>query len=548
MSNLAQLKAVSSSENNWESSNYEVLIGKDILELLSTSMYVDPMTVYREYIQNAADSIEEARANGALLASGGQVQISVDANARSIRIRDDGTSIPWPEFVERLSNLGGSRKRGTQARGFRGVGRLSGLGYCQELVFRGRVDGENLISELRWDGRALKTMLRAADHTKNLRALVKDVVTVRRVKPKEEPKRFFEVELRGVTRHRDDRLLSEEVVAQYLAQVAPLPFSPDLDFGKEIMAALKPHVRLGNIAIHINGAAAPIHRPYQNSIKVDGKVEASLKTLEVFELSSIDGSIAAVGWVLHHDYSGALSNRTLVKGLRLRSGNVQIGDHALLENLFPEPRFNSWAVGEIHIVDPKILPNGRRDNFEHSVHLDNVLNQLAPTARDIARRCRQSSVSRKWQREFDFHKEAALERAKSVARGGMTRAAKQSNIDAAVKSLNAMKKVLETRHLDDETRKSLTGKAETAEARVQRLLGNGATASDPLAALPSSKRIAYQQGISLIYECSANRIAAGALVERLLSRLSDNSTLNLKKKAVGRRTKTARSKALRGKR
>ena len=542
MSDPARLSVVSSSQSDWTSSNHEVVIGKDILELLSTSMYVDPMTVYREYIQNASDSIDEARATGALPASGGEVQISIDGNARSIRIRDDGTSIPWPEFIERLSNLGASRKRGTHARGFRGVGRLSGLGYCQELVFRGQADGESLISELRWDGRALRTMLRAADHSKNLRSLVKDIVTVRRIKPKDGPKRFFEVELRGVIRHRDDRLLSEEVVGQYLAQVAPLPFSPNFKFSNEIMAALKPHVRLGHIAVRINGTEDPIHRPHQNWMKIDGKVEAAFKTLQILELSGIDGGIAAIGWVLHHDYSGALSNRTIVKGLRLRSGNVQVGDHALLENLFSEPRFNSWAVGEIHILDPKILANGRRDNFEHSVHLDNVLNQLAPIARDIVRRCRQSSISRKWQREFDFRREAALERAKTVSRGGLTRAARQTHVDAALKSLKAMKKILENRHLDEEVRNSLISKADTAEARVQHLLGDGATASDPLAALPSPKKTAYQHIISLIYECSANRIAAGALVERLLARLSDETAQTVKLKATDRRTKSATHK------
>jgi hypothetical protein len=539
VSDPARLSVVSFSQPEWTSSNHEVVIGKDILELLSTSMYVDPMTVYREYIQNASDSIDDARATGALSASGGEVQISVDANARTIRIRDDGTSIPWPEFIERLSNLGASRKRGTHARGFRGVGRLSGLGYCQELVFRGQADGESLISELRWDGRALRTMLRAADHSKNLRSLVKDIVTVRRMKPTERSKRFFEVELRGVIRHRDDRLLSEEVVEQYLAQVAPLPFSPNFEFGKEITAALQPHVRLGHIAVRINGTEDPLYRPHQNLMKIDGKVEAAFKTPEILELPGMDGGIAAIGWVLHHDYSGALSNRTLVKGLRLRSGNVQVGDHALLENLFSEARFNSWAVGEIHIVDPKILANGRRDNFEHSVHLDNVLNQLAPIARDIAHRCRQSSISRKWQRDFDLHKEAALERSKVVSRGGLTRAARQTHVDAALKSLKAMKKVLEIRHLDEEVRNSLTTKADTAVARVQRLLGEGANASDPLAALPSPKKTAYQHIISLIYECSANRIAAGALVERLLGRLSEETDQALKLKAADRRTKSA---------
>jgi len=534
VSDSARLKVVPSVDSDWGSSHHEVVIGKDILELLSTSMYVDPMTVYREYVQNATDSIDQARTEGKLSPSGGQVQISVDSTLRAIRIRDDGTSLPWAEFLQRLSNLGASRKRGTPTRGFRGVGRLAGLGYCQELIFRGRVEGEDLISELRWDGRMLKAMLRAPDHSKNLRALVKDVVSVRRVKAKDEPRRFFEVELSGIIRHRDDRLLSEAAVGEYLSQVAPVPFSPDFALGREITAALKPHVQLGNVAIYINNAAEPVYRPHLDSIKVDGKIEARFNALEILELSGVDGGIAAIGWVLHHDYNGALSNSTLVKGLRLRSGNIQVGDNAILESLFPESRFNGWAVGEIHVVDPKILANGKRHNFEHSINLDNVLNQTAPTAREIARRCRQSSISRKWEREFDLHKEAALERAKIVSRGGITRATRQIETDAALKSIKSMKKVLETRHLDEDVRKSLTGKAETAEARVQKLLGEGAALSDPLDALPSPKKTAYRHIISLIYECSANRVAASALVDRILSRLSDEVAPKPKALASGK--------------
>ena len=42
----------------------EIVIGKDVLELVSSAMYIDPMTVYREYIQNAADAVDAARAAG----------------------------------------------------------------------------------------------------------------------------------------------------------------------------------------------------------------------------------------------------------------------------------------------------------------------------------------------------------------------------------------------------------------------------------------------------------------------------------------------------
>ena len=32
-----------------------IIIGKDILELLSSAMYVETLTIYREYLQNSAD-------------------------------------------------------------------------------------------------------------------------------------------------------------------------------------------------------------------------------------------------------------------------------------------------------------------------------------------------------------------------------------------------------------------------------------------------------------------------------------------------------------
>lgn len=130
----------------------EVVVGKDVLELVSSAMYIDPMTVYREYVQNAADAIDDARRLGLLGADeSGRVDIDVDSASRSVRLRDNGTGIAWSTFAKRLSALGASTKRGTRARGFRGVGRLAGLGYAQELIFRSRTSGEELVSELHWE-------------------------------------------------------------------------------------------------------------------------------------------------------------------------------------------------------------------------------------------------------------------------------------------------------------------------------------------------------------------------------------------------------------
>jgi molecular chaperone HtpG len=501
-------------------------------------MYVDPMTIYREYVQNSADAIDDAQEAGLLPSSeSGRVEIFIDQAGRSIRIRDNGTGVPSHDFAQRLSNLGASSKRGTSARGFRGVGRLAGLGYCQELVFRSKGENESVISELRWDCRTLKSALRAVRPGEHLVEMIRDTVSTRHTTYEGPPTRFFEVELKGVVRHRNDRLLSPVVVRDYLAQVAPVPFSPDFRFGSEISAALSSHVKLGNIEIRINGTEQ-VFRPHRNYIDLGEGDSDKIEDLEVKELVGVEGGVAAVAWVLHHGYQGALPSSALLKGIRLRAGNVQVGDHALLEELFPETRFNAWAIGEVHIFDGKVLPNGRRDHFEQSVHFDNLLGQLTPIVRDIAKRCRDSSIGRKWLREFDAHRTAAIDSAKAVVRGGISKTVRQSYVDAAAKSIKAMRKVVATRHIGEEMRATLHAQADEAETRVTKLLGSKAAASEPFARFQPAKRAAYEQIIALVYECASNSAAASALVEKILARLELHEKEKLKRTTATRRKKS----------
>src|SRR4051812_39826151 len=101
----------------------DVRVGKDVIEILTSGMYVSPLSIYREYVQNSADAIDQAKSAGAMAA--GRVSLSFDHPTRSVTIRDDGSGIPSDKAVDVLLAVGGSRKRGTRARGFRGVGRLS---------------------------------------------------------------------------------------------------------------------------------------------------------------------------------------------------------------------------------------------------------------------------------------------------------------------------------------------------------------------------------------------------------------------------------------
>lgn len=522
-------------QESWASAKDPIVIGKDVLELLSSSMYIDAMSIFREYVQNAADAIDQRLAAGRVR-SKGQIQIRIDPNERRIVIRDNGTGIRAAEFTSRLVNLGASAKRGTEARGFRGVGRLAGLGYCQELIFRSQAEGESTSSEMRWDCRHLRNLLRAAEHDKDIISVVRDVVSVRGI-PGVKGDHFFEVELNGVVRHNSNRLLSVEAVRDYLAQVAPVPFSPDFSCGDDISTWLSARRLPEPVEIRINDAVDPIYRPHRDEFDHgNGAPSITLAKVDFHELPGVEGDTAAVAWIAHHEYAGAIPNAASIKGLRVRSGNIQVGDHNLFEDLFPETRFNSWCVGEIHVLDRKLIPNGRRDHFEQSVHFENLQNQLAPIVREIARLCRHSSVSRKWVKFFDLHRQNALERAKIVERGGVSKSVAQLQANAAKTSLKAMHSVVEQKYLTDEIRRTMATEAARVESRVLKMIKGAEAERNPLSHYKPPVRRAYEQVIAMIYDNFKNRAAAGVLVEKILSRLeADASAASAPKRKVRRK-------------
>ena len=500
----------------------ETFVGHDVLELVSSAMHVDPMAVYREYVQNAADAIDAARSAGALaVTQPGRVDISVHPATRTVRIRDNGCGVSAGEFGRRLTALGGSVKRGTSDRGFRGIGRLAGLAYSQEVVFRSCAPGDAAASELRWDCRKLKALLRERDHAFCLADLVRRVSALRCLPTDGPPDPFFEVEMRGIVRLRNDLLMSPSAIAAYLSQVAPVPFSPQFRFASPISTRLGRYIDLTELEIRIDDATEPLYRPHRDTLDFDGKPSVSFDTLDFVEIPSADDRVAAVAWILHHGYQGALPTVSLVKGLRARSGNMQVGGQALLENLFPESRFNGWSVGEVHVIDRRIVPNGRRDNFEQNVHFYNLVNHLGPTARDIAHRCRSNSTRRKWERDFEIQAQVVAELIGILSQGSVDELKQRELALSAEKALLRMMKIARRTLLNDglvNRQRRIDSLREDLSAATNEV----AAVVSPLTRLPKADRQLYEHLFRLVYECSTNRSAAKALVDRILLRLAED--------------------------
>jgi len=504
-------------KGGWNSVVSEPVVGKDVLELLSSSMYVNALSIYREYVQNSADAIEEAAATGLLDRGKGRVDISVDPVKRNVRVRDNGTGVGKVDFVQTLIDLGASRKRGSKARGFRGVGRLAGLGYCQELIFRSRAEGDKEVSELIWDCRRLRTALRDSSFVGTAEELIKNVVKVRSFVSGELPTRFFEVELATVVRHGDDSLVNEAKIHDYLSQVAPVPFDPEFRFAKSIQEHLRA-LGIGSIFIYLNGEGKPVYRPFQNSFEARKGASDEFTDLKVFNLKGDGEDLLATIWLLHHGYRGAIDNNALIKGLRLRLGNIQVGECDILEPLFAEPRFNSWCVGEVHVLDPRILPNGRRDHLEQSVHFNDLLNRLSPLGKKLSRLCRRHSVRRNALRQFQITRERLNQNMAVVSQGAIGSAERKRLSEEMLKQVRRLQKLCEQQALDTTDKDKLGGTVNRVKAKVDKVLFQN-TRHPAFARLNAGERRAFERFVSLAYECSSNKSSTKLLIDRILTRI-----------------------------
>ena len=85
-------------------------IGKNVIENLTTAMYEDLRIIYREYIQNAADSIDKAVAQGVISSTEARIDIEIDAKQRAITVSDNGLGINSANFQKVMSSIADSEK------------------------------------------------------------------------------------------------------------------------------------------------------------------------------------------------------------------------------------------------------------------------------------------------------------------------------------------------------------------------------------------------------------------------------------------------------
>jgi molecular chaperone HtpG len=348
----------------------EIHIGKTIIETLTDGMYKDSKFIFREYIQNAVDQIDKAIEVGILNnRKEGKVFINIDTKNKQIIIEDNATGIASKRVFETLGNIALSEKDRTKNKGFRGIGRLGGLGYCDELVYETSYLGENFKTIMKWDSKKLRELLHDKEVSDDAGTVVESVIDIDTY-PEDSKKHYFKVILNNI---KNDTLLNIGDIKEYLTMVAPIPYPAYFIFRSEIYKyAEKMNYSIDEYSIYLN--TEQLYKPYKTILytKSDngnmGRKYDEVTGVSFFNIKN-NNKILAWGWHGISRFEKQIPRiPNYYRGIRLRKGNIQIGDEQIFSDIkiSREKRENDYFIGEIFCIHNDLVPNSRRDYFNEN--------------------------------------------------------------------------------------------------------------------------------------------------------------------------------------
>lgn len=195
-----------------------------------------------------------------------------------------------------------------------------------------------------------------------------DAIVSYQTETAEESEHFFEVEMFDINRENTD-LLAVQRVREYLSFVAPVPYKNTFILRSQIYKHAEVlNYKIDEYSIRVNGAE--IFKEYTTRLKENSgskvKTYDEISRLEFKDFYDEDDQLIAWMWVGLSRFEKQIPKNNLMRGLRLRSSNIQLGEDDTLQALFKENRGNYYFVGEVFAVNKDLIPNSQRDYFNEN--------------------------------------------------------------------------------------------------------------------------------------------------------------------------------------
>ena len=134
-----------------------------------------------------------------------------------------------------LGDVANSQKDREKRKGFRGIGRLGGLGYCDKLIFETSAKNEDFKTIMSLDAKMLRSIIEDNSNDLDASSVISVITSINRESERKESQ-FFKITLERVF---TDKLLDIVSVTEYLSMVAPLPFGKEFTSAEEINTFFK---------------------------------------------------------------------------------------------------------------------------------------------------------------------------------------------------------------------------------------------------------------------------------------------------------------------
>lgn len=339
-------------------------VGKKLLKICMGDLYPNPLVVFREYVQNSCDSLQEAERTG-LITDPQEKIISITINPNSITVHDRGVGVKKDDVKRHLIDLSYSSK-GDESIGQYGIGRFTGAKYCNKLIFETSAKDEPCKSIVTFDAKRAREIIESESDYELTEVM--DAVTTHQTDVEDSDLHYFRVTMKSIN---DDHLLDTDGVRDYLSMTIPVQYEeafldevlmpafekePDTDYFDYFSKLPQCTVRLNDI---------DVRKPYDTLFKNSQNKNEKVGKAKLFKLKNED-DVLAWGWYSMSASAKQFISEVPFRKIRLRKLNMTIGDDTTLDSLYQNEADPTYFVGEIHVLHEDIEPTTGREGLSDS--------------------------------------------------------------------------------------------------------------------------------------------------------------------------------------
>lgn len=371
-----------------------IIIGRNLLETITSALYENPIILFREYVQNSLDAYNYAVKNeGKAVLNDFGVDIFIDQENRKITITDNGYGIySDEEFVKEMLSFGNSKKvDSSQFIGFRGIGRVSALPFCRELIFENKSENSKDINRCVWLGEKYRNLLNS-ETTDNatFEQMVKDIVEITKDSYVGDKSHYFKVEIVDYS-YEIEEMLEHVDFEESLTQLLPIKYGDDFKASKKIEERYKAFMNedLNDFMCSVKLNGNELRKNYTDEKHV---LESDIIFWEIREKSSGNKKPGDKIGLMWFTFNKKIESPKGIKndkdyGILVRSKNVLMGNNDTFASLCASSKEHvgtyreltttlRGVYGELLINSQNLKDNARREWFktdEYSVYLKYVI-------------------------------------------------------------------------------------------------------------------------------------------------------------------------------